>query len=506
MIHQTPFALSGGIHPDEQKALSNQAPPRDIAWPEVLRFPLRFGRYSLIPEVIDGQRVLGNQRLAIGTGERNQDWHAPTSGTVRLCEDMPVADALGSRCAGIELVPDGLHELADPLPALPLTAPKTQLLERIQWAGIAGMGGAGFPTHAKLALAKTAQTLIINIAECEPYISCDDVLTRFHSDRILIGAQVLMHILGATRLWIGIEDNKPEATEAMQAALAGMPELDAEIWICPTKYPSGGEKQLIQLITGEEIPVGQHPQALGYHMHNPATLAAVADAVTLGVPLTQRLVTLTGQGIEDPGNRWVPLGTPLAWCVSQAGKTSQLDRVIMGGPMMGFEIPDLTAGVLKTTNCVLSTTAEEIPPTPAEQPCIRCGECAVACPVALQPQTLFWQIQGNDPERARDEGLMDCIECGACAYVCPSHIPLVTYYRHGKDTLRARQSDLQKSDRARARFESRQARLEAEQAARAAKRAARAKEIEQAKAGQDPRKAQIEAALARAKQKKEASE
>ena len=163
--------------------------------------------------------------------------------------------------------------------------------------------------------------------------------------------------------------------------------------------------------------------------------------------------------------------------------------------MMGFEVLDTSAGVLKTTNCLLLAGASEIPAVPAEQPCIRCGECAVACPVALQPQTLFWQIQGHDMERAQAEGLMDCIECGACAYVCPSHIPLVSYYRHGKDTVRQRQLDQVKSDRARIRFEARQTRLEAEQAARAAKRAARAKQIEQAQQGEDPRKAAVQAAL-----------
>ena len=506
MIQPTPYALAGGIHPDEQKDLSNAVVPRAIPLPPVLRFPLVIGQSELQPWVADGEKVLAGQCIARGSGPQAQAWHAPTSGLIRTGATVSATDALAVPVDCLELIPDEVDRWAEAEAPLSLESDASALLDRIHWAGISGMGGAGFPTHAKLALANSAQTLIINIAECEPYISCDDVITRYDSQRILEGAAVVMKVLGASQLWIGIEDNKPEAAQAMEQALTARPELNGQIWVCPTKYPSGGEKQLIQLITGQEIPAGEHPPALGYHMHNPATLVAVADAVFSGRPLTQRLVTLTGQGIDDPGNRWIPLGTPIDWCIEQADRRADLDRIIMGGPMMGFEVMDAQAGVLKTTNCLLATTQSELPTAPAEQPCIRCGECAVACPVALQPQGLFWQIQGNDPERAQSEGLMDCIECGACAYVCPSHIPLVSYYRHGKAVLRQRQEDLVKSDRARARFESRQARIEAEQAARAAKRAARAKQIEQAQAGNDPRKAQIEAALARTKQKKEASE
>lgn len=506
MIHQTTHALVGGIHPLEQKELSNAVLPRPIDLPDRLVFPLQTGPYGMRPLVEHGQRVLANQCIARGDGAFAQAWHAPTSGLIEVCDDLSQADAMATPSPGLVLIPDQLNESAEPLPSL-IDAESEAILQRIEWAGIAGMGGAGFPTHTKLRSADDVQTLIVNIAECEPYISCDDVLTRTASDRILQGARIIMQVLGATRLWIGIEDNKPEAISAMQAALEQQPDLAGEIWVCPTKYPSGGEKQLIQLITGKEIPAGSRPSSLGYHMHNPATLVAVADAVLDGLPLTRRLVTLTGTGIDDPGNRWVPLGTPIAHCVQNAAPNPSKNRVVMGGPMMGFEVIDDQAGIAKTTNCLLVSTADELPNPPAEQPCIRCGECAVACPVQLQPQTLFWQIQAEDPERAQAEGLMDCIECGACAYVCPSHIPLVSYYRHGKDTLRQRQVDQVKSDRARDRFEARQARLEAEQAAKAAKRAARAKQLEAAKAGgEDPRKAQLEAALNRAKQKKESSE
>jgi len=507
MIQPTPYKLVGGIHPDEQKQLSNHIAPRKLPLAESLHFPLETGPYGLQAKVQDGERVLGGQCIARGNGPFSQAWHAPTSGRIEWVAEMATADAQASTCEGLRLIPDGSDNWVAPEPELSEHSEPDELLDRIAWAGIAGMGGAGFPTHAKLAGDQQVQTLIINIAECEPYISCDDVITRTESARILEGARIIMRILNATRLWIGIEDNKPEATAAMEQALAAQPDLDATIWVCPTKYPSGGEKQLIQLITGEEIPAGQRPAALGYHMHNPATLVAVADAVLRGRPLTHRLVTLTGQAAQDPGNRWTALGTPIQHCIDQAtGKIAAPARTIMGGPMMGFEVLNTSAGVLKTTNCLLLAGASEIPAVPAEQPCIRCGECAVACPVALQPQTLFWQIQGQDMERAQAEGLMDCIECGACAYVCPSHIPLVSYYRHGKDTLRQRQLDQVKSDRARTRFEARQARLEAEQAARAAKRAARAKQIEQAQQGEDPRKAAVQAALERTRKKREASE
>ncbi len=505
MIQPTPYALVGGIHPLEQKELSNQIPPQPIELADRLIFSLHSGAQIMRPQVEDGQHVLAGQCIARGDGRFAQAWHAPTSGRVEWIEQASRADAHASQGPALALIPDSQDQWETPLPALTADSPQEQVLERIEWAGIAGMGGAGFPTHAKIASTQ-AQTLIINIAECEPYISCDDVLTRTQSERIVQGAEIVMRLLGATQLWVGIEDNKPEATAAIESALSARPDLAADIWVCPTKYPSGGEKQLIQLITGQEIPAGQRPAALGYHMHNPATLVAVADAVLDGRPLTHRMVTLTGTGVDQPGNRWVALGTPIDHCLSQAGLRDDADRIVMGGPMMGFEVQDTQAGILKTTNCLLVARAEEIPSPPPEQPCIRCGECATACPAALQPQSLFWQIQAEDTERAEAEGLMDCIECGACAYVCPSHIPLVSYYRHGKDTLRQRKLDTAKSDRARERFEARQARLEAEQAARAAKRAARAKQIEQAQAGEDPRKAQVQAALERAKKKKEASE
>ncbi len=498
MIHQSPHRLTGGIHPDERKDLSCDVPVRPAPMADELVFSLQTGRHGLEPCVDDGARVLGGECIARGTGSFSQAWHAPTSGTLHYIDALPATDAYGRPGPGLRLVPDGEDHWCDAEPALSRDDSRETLLARIEWAGIAGMGGAGFPSHIKLASDKPVTTLIINMAECEPYISCDDALARSQAADILRGAAWVKHILGAQRVLIGIEDNKPDAIAALESAAAANPAVDAEIWVCPTVYPSGGEKQLIQILTGEEIPAGQLPQALGYHMHNPATLVAIYDAIEHGRPLTHRLVTLTGEGAADRGNRKVALGTPLHALTQLAGASSD-SILIMGGPMMGFEVRSPAAGVVKTTNCLLMASPNELPAAEPEQPCIRCGECATVCPASLQPQTLFWQIQADDAPRAQAEGLMDCIECGACAYVCPSQIPLVSYYRHGKDQLRQRALDQVKSDRARERFEARQARLDAEAEAKAAKRAARAAAMEAAKSGEDPRKAEVQAAVARAR-------
>ncbi|QGG79806.1 electron transport complex subunit RsxC [Litorivicinus lipolyticus] len=499
MIHHATHSLTGGIHPDEHKDLSCQVPIRPTALSDTLVFSLQTGRHGLEPVVADGAQVLAGDCIARGTGTFAQAWHAPTSGTLDYIDDLPATDAYGQCGPGLRLTVDGLDRWCEPQPPLSREHDRSALIARIEWAGIAGMGGAGFPTHVKLAADKAVRTLIINMAECEPYISCDDALARACADDILAGASWVKHLIGASRVLIGIEDNKPEAIAALEVAIGDWPELAAELWVCPTVYPSGGEKQLIEILTGEQVPAGQLPQALGYHMHNPATLVAIRDAIEYGRPLTHRLVTLTGEGASDAGNRRVALGTPLIDLARLAGADEHAN-VIMGGPMMGFQVPRLDAGVIKTSNCLLIAPPAEVP---AQQPCIRCGDCATVCPASLQPQTLFWQIQADDAPRAQAEGLMDCIECGACAYVCPSQIPLVSYYRHGKDQLRQRALDQVKSDRARDRFETRQARLDAEAAAKAAKRAARAQALEAAKAGgDDPRKAQVQAAVERARAKK----
>jgi electron transport complex protein RnfC len=377
---------------------------------------------------------------------------------------------------------------------------KAALLERVRLAGVAGLGGAGFPTAIKLASDRDGgiHTLIINGTECEPYITADDTVMQCFAQQIVEGAEILAHMVGAETVLLAVEDNKPEAANAMRQAAETLE--SAEVVTFPTKYPSGGEKQLIEILLNAQVPSGGIPADIGVLCQNPSTAIAVRDALIDGKPVTHRITTVTGMSLKDPGNRRVMLGTPIRELLDTAGFNDEsADRVIHGGPMMGFAVTDLDMPVVKITNCVLAPTRTEIPPPQPQQACIRCGMCAEACPASLLPQQLYWYARAKDQEQLERHNLMDCIECGACAYVCPSHIPLVQYYRSAKGSLREAAKEKVRSDNSRGRFEARQERLEREAAAREAKRAARKAAAEaRAQAGDDP----VQAAIERAKAKK----
>jgi electron transport complex protein RnfC len=377
------------------------------------------------------------------------------------------------------------------------------LVEQVRAAGIAGMGGAGFPTAVKLnpGPARQIQTLLINGTECEPYITADDTLMQCQADELVEGAQILAHIVSSEAILIGIEDNKPDAIASVKAAIARSG-ADIELATFPTKYPSGGEKQIIEILTGEQVPSGGIPADIGLLCVSPGTAVATKRAIINGAPLTHRIVTLTGEALTSPQNVTACLGTPITALLTHADiNAAHHQRIIHGGPMMGFAVSDLSAPITKITNCLLAPTPEELPlPEPA-QPCIRCGHCAEACPASLLPQQLYWYARAKDQEQLAEHRLFDCIECGACAYVCPSQIPLVQYYRAAKGQIRDSEQEKQRSDNSRERFEARQIRLETEAAEREAKRAAR-KAAAQNKAtedGVDP----IQAAIERAKARKE---
>jgi electron transport complex protein RnfC len=368
------------------------------------------------------------------------------------------------------------------------------------------MGGAGFPTHIKSSPKKDVDFLIINGIECEPYITSDDRLMREHAWQIRQGIDVLCHLIKPKHVLIGIENNKPEAIEALQVACRE--NANYRVCIVPTKYPAGGEKQLIQVLTSREVPAQGLPVDVGVIMHNVGTCFAIADAIFSGKPLIERVVTVTGEAVENPGNMWALIGSPVAHLLahSKYKQTGQKQpNIIMGGPMMGFSVSSDLVPVVKTTNCILAPTDNEIAGN-NEQPCIRCSACADVCPASLLPQQLFWHSKAKELDKAQEYNLFDCIECGACAYVCPSEIPLVHYYRIAKSEIRVEQEDKQKSDKARDRFEKREARLIAEQQARDEKHrlAAEARKQAMANSGNNA-KDKIAAALARAKAKKQSS-
>ena len=459
----------GGIHPPELKTLSNQSVISSLPLPSRFVVPVPLVGQLATMSVKVGDHVLKGQALTEGAGFTYLPVHAPTSGVVVAIEQhnsnhastLPVlsciieADGQDTWC---ELIPNQLEQLSKPA-----------ILDKIKQAGIAGMGGAAFPSHVKLNPASEIDLVIINGVECEPYISADDRLMRDYSDEILTGINIIHHLLNPQRIVIAIEDNKPEAAKAMQAAItrSTLPNDIIRVTVIPTKYPSGGEKQLIQIITGKEVPSGAIPAQLGIVMHNVGTAYAIQEAVLQGKPLIERVVTFTGERVGKPGNYWLRIGTTVADALNQVSfAPDNGQKVIVGGPMMGYALADLDVPILKGTNCLLTPSQAEIAPDADEKACIRCGECAVACPALLLPQQLFWHAKAEEYDKAASFNLKDCIECGCCSYVCPSDIPLVEYYRVAKSALKNTAEEKLQAERAKQRFEVRLQRLEDEKMAR----------------------------------------
>ncbi|WGL18118.1 electron transport complex subunit RsxC [Microbulbifer bruguierae] len=474
----------GGIHPPENKHQSTAEPIGSIPLAEDLIVPLNqhIGA-TAIPLVKLGDLVLKGQKIAEADGPVSCPVHAPSSGKVVAIEPMTVPHPSGMVADCIQIRTDGRDEWCALTPLADYkNRDAEELLEQIRNSGIAGMGGAGFPTAVKLSPRGGAviDTLIINGTECEPYITADDMLMRERAGEIIGGVEILAHLLDQPeRVLIGIEDNKPEAIAAMKQAAEG---TRFHVVVFPTKYPSGGEKQLIQILTGREVPNEGLPANVGIVCQNVGTARAVFRAVTLGEPLISRVTTVVGESLARQRNIEVPLGTPIRHILENHGiDRKQLQRIVIGGPMMGYTVEDENAPVVKTTNCILAPTYQELPPPPPAQACIRCGLCAEACPASLLPQQLYWYARAEDREKLQAYNLFDCIECGACSYVCPSSIPLVQYYRAAKGDIREARLEKEKADRARERFEYRKLRLEKAEQEKEAKRLARKIAAEEAR-------------------------
>ena len=462
--------FEGGIHPPEMKTQSNGTPLRQLPLPAQFILPLKqhIGNEGEIC-VRPGDAVLRGQALTFGNG-RMLPIHAPSSGTVSKIAPHMTAhpSALAEMC--IFITPDGEDRWIDKQTLSDYRSlDRQEVVRRVHQAGVAGLGGAGFPTATKLKGGlRGVNTLIINAAECEPYITADDRLMQDCAAEVLEGCRILAWTLQAERTLIGIEDNKPEAIAALKAALGNA--RDMEIRVIPTKYPSGGAKQLTKILTGKEVPHGGRSTDIGVLMQNVGTAYAVKRAIIDGEPLTERVITLTGESVRQPGNVWGRLGTAISHLLHHADFAPGAEQmVVMGGPLMGFTLPTLDVPVVKITNCILAPAASEMGHNEPEQGCIRCSACADACPAALLPQQLYWYSRGGDHDKAREHNIADCIECGACAYVCPSNIPLVQYYRQEKAEIQAIDLEAERTALAKARFEARQQRLEREKAAREAK-------------------------------------
>ena len=457
----------GGIHPPSRKERTNQKPVALLDIPERLYIPLR-QHIGVAGKVLVkvGDRVLKGQALTQADNAMAVPVHAPTSGTIQAIELHTSTHPSSLAEPTLVLIPDGMDEWRPRKPLDPEQVDTYTLLERIQESGISGMGGAGFPTHIKVNVKQPVDYLIINAVECEPYITADDLLMQERASDIIAGIEILVKLLNPKAVLIGIEDDKPIAAASLKAAIGQRDNFFVRE--VPTKYPSGGEKQLIQLLTNKEVPAGRRPLDIGIVMQNVGTAFAIAQAVLDDIPLIHRVVTVAGETLAQQQNVLALIGTPISDLLSACGfQAEKQQRIIVGGPMMGFAIADWSVPVVKTTNCILAPTENELGAAVEEMDCIRCAACADACPATLLPQQLLWYSKAKDQDKLAEYNLSDCIECGACAYVCPSEIPLVHYYRVAKAEIRETQREALKAEQAKARFDARTERLERDKQERA---------------------------------------
>ena len=511
------FNFHGGVHPEGHKAESNATPIQAMALLPHYVVPLRqhIGTPAR-PMVQVGDTVLRGQMIGGAEGYVSTAVHAPTSGKVMAVEPRAVPHPSGLYDMAIVIESDGEDRAMEFEPLDWENLDPSALRNRIRDLGLAGLGGAVFPSYIKLNPGPVQQghspihTLILNGAECEPWITCDDRLMRERAPEILQGARIMASMLGAKTAMIGVEDNKPEAISALTQASGG----EVKVVPVPTRYPGGGGKQLAFTLTGVEVPAGGLSTDVGIQVFNVGTAYSLYRAVYLGEPITSRIVSVTGH-VARPGNFEVRLGTPISDLITAAGGALEgSNGEIVGGPMMGFDLMDLAAPVTKAVNCIIVKSPELFPPKPHPLPCIRCGACAQACPVELQPFEMYWFSRAKDFGKVQGYNLFDCIECGCCSFVCPSHIPLVDYFRFAKSEIWEREREKTSSDQARERHEFKTFRLEREKQEKAEKFAKAAAETKakaataEAVPSEDPeaakKKAILEAALARAAKAKEA--
>jgi H+/Na+-translocating ferredoxin:NAD+ oxidoreductase subunit C len=459
--------LHGGLRLQANKAQSTAEPIRHVPVPDHLVLPITQHAGDPAQPVVDiGERVLRGQLIAASEGVLGAPVHAPSSGTIVAIEPWPVHRRYGrtAPCIVIECDGEDRPVAAAVQPSDYRSQAPDTLLSRVLQGGIVGLGGAVFPTAQKLMQASTCELdhLILNGVECEPYISCDDALMRERASEIVSGAQILMHALGLELCYIVVESDKPEALQRLGDAMGETGDTRLVLKLVPTIYPSGGEDQLVQLVTNREVPSGGLPTDVGCLVQNVGTAAAIHDWIAANEPLISRVTTVTGDGVARPMNVVARFGTTVADVVAFAGGyTERASQLIIGGPMTGKSVSTDRVPLVKASNCIL--VLSETPVVAPEMACIRCGECAEVCPVQLLPQQLFWYACADDEARLRSYGLTDCIECGCCDLVCPSHIPLTADFRIAKARIREMADEKARAERARRRFEARNERLQKQQ-------------------------------------------
>ena len=473
------FRVRGGVHPEYRKDRTQQCPITVLKMPRILCLPLK--QHVGAPAkavVMSGRRVKKGELLAQASGTVSAPIHAPTSGYIVDIVDQMAPHPSGLPQKTIMLRSDGKDEWGE-LPAGiddPFQADPAEIDARVAGAGIVGLGGAAFPSAVKLSLraGKSLNTLVLNGAECEPYLTCDDRVMQEHAAEVLDGARIMAHALGISRILVAIEANKPQALVEMRKAAVGLGGI--VVVAMPVQYPMGSERHLVKALTGVETPAGRLTADIGVVVHNVGTARAVHHAVRFGRPLITRVITVSGGALSEGHNLEVPLGTLVSELIDYCGGFKDgvsPHRLISGGPMMGHPLPGIDVPVIKGTCGILALTREEMNEE-APGPCIRCGSCVSVCPCGLVPLELAAFIRHDNLEAATRIGIRDCVSCGSCSYICPSHIPLVQYFNYAKGRLNTMDRDQRKQERVRSLVEARMARME-KQAQAKREAAARAK-------------------------------
>ena len=439
-LHRNTF--KHGVQPPEHKEETNQLPIRQFSFPPLLMIPLsqHIGNPSKLV-VREGQEVTRGQLLAEADGYISVALHAPETGKIRKIANMPAINGKMVQGIYLEAAPSSTQEVLEGVPIDLESATSEEILNGIQNAGIVGLGGAAFPTHAKLNVpeGKHCETLIINGIECEPYLTTDHRVMLEQSDDIYLVIRYLIKATGAKNCIIGIEANKQDAADYLSDRIPN--DLPVKVQVVPVKYPQGAEKMLITALTGKEVPSGGLPIDVNAVVVNVATTAEIGRLLPHGRGIQERVITITGPGVKKKGNYLIPIGTPLRYVLDQVGVEGKISEMYMGGPMMGVAVSNLDISITKGTSGIVVFTENQVSRSEKVYPCIKCGACVDACPLSLNPSNLgiLAKFEAYD-QMAAEHHLIDCFECGSCSYVCPSHIPLVQYFRVSKSIVRKRKA------------------------------------------------------------------
>ena len=497
-LHMPSYTFTGGL------VIDNPYPVKEVGIVQaplpgkvVLPLQQRIGGEA-VPNVKVGDKVLTGQVIASTEDIFCVPIHASISGTVVAIDDQYIPHKSGLKSTCITIESDGKDQWIanEGCGSDFLHCDQSTMIEYIRTSGIVGLGGAGYPAHAKVGKVQDCHTLIINGTECEPGIMCDDALMQYHPREVIRGVEILLHICGAPRAIVAVEDDKQEAFHSL---LMYNKNERISIQQIPTKYTSGTEKLLIKALLDIEVPSGGYAADVGVLCQNVATTKAIFDAVVDSKPLVSRIVTITGSGVEKPNNYEVRLGATFDHIISMSQPNNNSHTMRMGGMMMGIDVEDINAPICKITNCIfVNNKSKPI----LVQECIRCGACSDVCPVDLLPQQLYWYSKNEDIDKAMDYNLIDCIECRCCDYVCPSQIPLAEYFAFSKALHRKQVIEKEHIDLSRERFEYREYRLERNKKEKAEMMAAKKEELKKKMANDKAQKDKIAAAMVRVNNKK----